>query len=213
MINEKIYTSYLSSLLSGNKKECTYITRELLDQNISIYDLYINLFQRSMYQIGKLWETNKISVAVEHMATLIIEGLLNLLYPQIFSAEHIGKSAIVSCVPNEFHQLGAKMVADIFELNGWDGFFLGANTPSIELLQLIDEKKPDLLALSMSIYFNLPALKETIQKVQTNYPQLDIIVGGQGLLECGKDIVSEYSDVSYVDSLIKLEQLIRKISS
>jgi len=211
MITEKIYTLYLSHLISGNKKECTAITKDLLNQNISIYELYTNLFQQAMYQIGKLWEENKISVATEHMATSIIENLLNLVYPQIFSAAHIGKSAIVSCVPNELHQLGAKMVADIFELNGWDGFFLGANTPSNDLLQMIDEKKPDLLALSMSIESNQPALKETIQMLQASYPVLQIIVGGQGLLTYGTYIVSNYSNVSYIDSLARLEQLIRNI--
>lgn len=213
MITEEIYHTYLSFLLSGNKRECTTITQKLLDQNVSIYDLYINLFQTSMYQVGNMWENNKISVAVEHMATSITEGLLNLIYPAIFSAEHIGKSAIISCVPNEFHQLGAKMVADIFELNAWDGYFLGANTPSIELLRIIDEKKPDLLGLSMSIYFSLPSLEQTIQMVQASYPRLDIVVGGQGFLWGGVDIIVKYSNVTYVDSLTILEQLIRKMAT
>jgi hypothetical protein len=27
-------------------------------------------------------------------------------------------------VANEYHQIGGKMVADIFELNGWRGYFV-----------------------------------------------------------------------------------------
>lgn len=210
MITEIIYNSYFTVLLSGNKKECSRIVGELIHQKISVYELYIHLFQHSMYQVGKLWENNKISVAVEHMATSITEGLLNLVYPALFSAEHIGKSAVISCVPNEFHQLGAKMVADIFELNGWDGYFLGANTPSNELLRIINEKRPDLLALSMSIYFSIPQLEQTIETVQAVYPQLDIIVGGQGFL-WGKDILSKYRNIIYIDSLYNLEKLLRNI--
>lgn len=210
MITEEIYNSYLSSLLSGDKRKCTAITQELIDKEIPIYDLYVHLFQTSMYQVGKLWETNKISVAVEHMATSVTEGLLNLVYPAIFSAEHIGKSAVISCVPDEYHQLGAKMVADVFELNAWDGYFLGANTPSGELLRMIDEKKPDLMGLSMSLYFSLPSLEKTVQTVHASYPRLDIVVGGQGFLWGGQDVVAKYSNVHYVDSLTNLEQLIQK---
>lgn len=208
MITEKTYNDYLSYLLSGNKKECAAITGALLDREVPIRDLYIGLFQKSMYEIGKLWENNEISVATEHMATSVTEGLLHLVYPAIFSAEHIGKSAVISCVQNEYHQLGAKMVADIFELNAWDGYFLGANTPSNELLRMIDEKRPDLLGLSMSIYFSLPCLEKTIQSVRASFPSLDLIVGGQGFLWGGLDVIGGYSNVNYVDSLAALEQLI-----
>ncbi|MBF0239403.1 MAG: cobalamin-dependent protein [SAR324 cluster bacterium] len=207
---EEQYNNYLSFLLSGNKTECTKIIRELIDQKIAVKDLYLNFFQRSMYQVGSLWEHNKISVAVEHMATAMTESLLNLAYPLIFSAEHCGKSAIISCVTKEYHQIGAKMVADIFELNGWDGYFVGANTPTDELLKMIDDKKPDVLALSMSLYFSLRWMEEMLQAVSATHPKLDIIVGGQGFLWGGLDTLKKYPQVEYVDSIIKLEQLIKK---
>lgn len=213
MISEKIYNHYFSCLLSGNKRECTAITQELIAQKVPVYDLYINLFQASMYQIGKLWESNKISVAVEHMTTAITEGLLNLVYPIIFSDEHIDKSAVIACVPNEYHQLGAKIIADIFELNHWDGYFLGSNTPAQELLRVIDEKRPDLLGLSMSIYFSLPALEQTIQVVKSSYPELEIIVGGQGFLWGGREVAVKYSNVNYVDSLTGLEEFIKRMAA
>ncbi|MBF0287839.1 MAG: cobalamin-dependent protein [SAR324 cluster bacterium] len=206
---EKHYDDYISALLAGNRAKCTSIVKELIEQKVAVQDLYVNLFQTSMYEVGKLWESNQISVAVEHMATAITEGLLNLVYPLIFAADHVGKSAIVSCVPKEYHQIGAKMVADIFELNGWDGYFLGANTPENEMLQIIEEKKPDLLALSMSLYFSLRTMEQTLQAVQATFPQLDIIAGGQGFLWGGLDVLAKYPQVNYVDSIVKLEKLIR----
>jgi methanogenic corrinoid protein MtbC1 len=54
------------------------------------------------------------------------------------------------------------MIADIFELNGWDGYFLGANMPVHELIKFIDDKKPDLLDLSLSIYFQSKPLSRSI---------------------------------------------------
>ena len=69
----------------------------------------------------------------EHLATAISESLLNLTYPRLFAQPRNGKSAVVTCVSNEYHQIGGKMVADIFELNGWRGHFLGANMPEADL--------------------------------------------------------------------------------
>ncbi|MBF0548416.1 MAG: cobalamin-dependent protein [Candidatus Riflebacteria bacterium] len=209
MITEEIYNRYLANLLSGNKKECSKIVTDLLDRKVLIHNLYMHLFQKSMYEIGKLWENNRISVATEHMATSITEGLLNLVYPVIFSAEHLDKRIIISCVASEYHQLGGKMVADIFELNGWDAYFLGANTPSKELLKMIDEKKPDLLGLSMSLCSALLSLEETIKTVQSSISKLPIILGGQGFAGIGKELTDKYSNTIYFDSLDKLEKWLR----
>lgn len=210
MINQDLYEKYFQAILGGDKKRCTAIVKDLLDKDISLYSLYLDLFQRSLYQVGKLWETNQISVATEHMATAITETLLSLAYPKIFSAEHKGKKAVVSCLVNEYHQIGGKMVADIFELNGWDGYFLGANTPVDDLLDMIRGKQPDILALSVSIYFNMDSLYNTLEHIREKNQDLKIIVGGQAFNWGGTDIGDKYPGVEYIPSIIALEKLLNK---
>jgi methanogenic corrinoid protein MtbC1 len=208
MITETNYNAYLSALLGGNKSACAKIVMTLIESNVEIKDLYTGLFQRSMYRIGELWEHNRISVATEHMATSITEALLTLVYPALFSKEHIGKKATISCGVNEFHQIGGRMVADIFELHGWDGYFLGANTPANDLVCAVDEKAPDLVGLSISIFFNMAALSEMIEKIRNSFPQLDIIVGGQAFRWGGAEAIKKYPNVIYVPSVEELEKLI-----
>ncbi|MCA1785919.1 MAG: cobalamin-dependent protein, partial [Desulfobacteraceae bacterium] len=163
MITETLYQQYLALLLDGNRRECARIVQQLLDRDIDIQTLYNDLFQKSMYEVGRLWEFNRISVAKEHLVTAITEGLLNLVYPRLFEKVFVDsqneKKVVISCAANEFHQVGGKMVADIFELNGWDSQFLGANTPVDHMLAHIQDEKPDLVGLSVSVYFNMPALK------------------------------------------------------
>ncbi len=159
LISDALYSAYFESLLAGDRKACVEIVQALLAQQIDIKTLHLDLFQPSLYEIGELWETNKISVAREHLATAITEGLLNLIYPTLFSGEISDNAIIVSCAPNEYHQIGGKMVADLFEFHGWDTHFVGANTPNDHLLSLIDEIKPTIVGLSLSIYFNMPLLQ------------------------------------------------------
>lgn len=210
MITNELYNIYLKNLLSGKKQECAAIVQELLKNNIQLKDLYENLFQRSLYEIGLLWESNKISVAVEHIATSITENLINLAYPLLFSAEHIGKKAVITCTPGEYHQIGASMVADFFELNGWDGYFLGANTPIDSLIQFIEKNKPDLLAISLSVYFNINALLKLIKEVHSYYPDLLIIIGGQGFNWGGKEIIKDLKNTKLIRNLAELEEIILK---
>lgn len=208
-MEEKLYNNYLEALLHGDRVQCHSIIQDLVGQGVDIRDIYLHFFQRSLYMVGKMWETNKISVATEHLATAITEGLLALLYPQLFAAEHIGKKAVVTCSVNEYHQIGGKMVADIFELNGWDSHFLGANTPMTDLLKFVQETQPDVLALSLSISSNLPKLFETAQVVRDSFKQLDIIFGGQAFRYGGYQKILELSGTSYISTLDELENTIR----
>jgi methanogenic corrinoid protein MtbC1 len=100
------------------------------------------------------------------------------------------------------------MVADIFELNGWDGYFLGANTPVRDLLDMLREKNPQILALSLSVYFNMDFMHHVLQQVQDEIPDQQIIVGGQAFRWGGTDIQDKYSNVRYVPSIKELERML-----
>ena len=212
MITEALYQKYLALLLDGNRRACAKLVQQLLEEDIDIKTLYADLFQKSMYEVGRLWEFNRISVAKEHLVTAITEGLLNLVYPRLFEKasgdSRNEKKVVISCAANEFHQVGGKMVADIFELNGWDSQFLGANTPLDQMLAHIQDEKPDLVGLSVSVYFNMPALKSGLEAIRGNFLHLDVMVGGQAFNWGGTEIIKQYSGTAYVPSLDRLNTLI-----
>jgi methanogenic corrinoid protein MtbC1 len=208
MIDEKFFETYLTLLLDGKRSKCHDIVQRLLDEKIDLKKLYADLFQRSMYSVGDLWENNRITVANEHLATAITESLLNLAYPFLFASERIGRKVVISCTANEFHQVGGKMVADIFELNGWDGHFLGANLPLEDLSRFIQEVGPDVVGLSLSILANLDHLERGIEVVRTDFPNLDLLIGGQAFRWGGIDAIKRYPGTEYISSLDELEKLI-----
>jgi methanogenic corrinoid protein MtbC1 len=212
MISRQLYQEYLNSLLVGKRLDCTRIVQDLLDQNIPIKALYNDLFEKSLYRVGELWESNRISVAKEHLATAITEGLLNLVYPRLFELEHQhkGKRVVISCAANEFHQIGGKMVADICELNGWDTEFLGANMPLDHMLLHIQETRPELIGLSLTVYANFASLEKEIKAIRSHFPHLDIFVGGQAFLWGGTEMLKQYSAVEYIPTLNDVEKFIKE---
>ncbi|MDP3539585.1 MAG: cobalamin-dependent protein [Azonexus sp.] len=205
-IDEATYASYLAALLSGNRTECARIVQELVSAGTGLKELYTDLFQRAQYQVGELWEQQRISVAVEHLSTAITQHMLTLVQAQAFSRPAIDRTIIIACVADEYHQLGGRMIADFCELRGWRGYFLGANTPLPDLLHLIEERRPDLLGLSLSVYFNLPALIKALDAVTFNYPELPILVGGQAFRWGAEAALQPYPNASYMASIDELEQ-------
>lgn len=208
MISDDLYQNYLNMLLGGNRRGCLDIVQTLLKEGIEIKLLYTELFQKSMYQVGELWEHNKISVAREHLATDITEGMLSAVYPSLFTGKQAARKAVITCAANEYHQLGGKMVADFFELHGWDSYFLGANTPIDQLTSFVDEIKPDLVGLSLAVYFNLPAFKVFLDELRSTFPALTILVGGHAFIWGGDDFCKHYPGISYMPSLNELERTI-----
>jgi len=133
-----------------------------------------------MYRIGLLWETNQITVAEEHLATAIVGRMMAALYPRFAQFNVTRGTAIVSAGPNEFHEVGARMVADFMEMDGWDVTYLGANTPATEILAILKRQKPFMLALSVATVFNLDTARRTIQIIKSDQEtrRIKIMVGG-----------------------------------
>jgi len=184
------------------------MVRRLLAENIEIRDLY-GCFQRALYQVGELWGQSQISVATEHLATSITGSMLTLVYPKLFISPRNGRRAVVACVGSEFHEIGAKMVADTLELLGWDAYFLGANTPVDGLLALLGEKKAELLGLSVSLDSHLDSLCETATRARAAYPNLEILAGGQAIRDAGGGLLS-IPNVHCLGSLLDFEAWITR---
>jgi len=209
MISEDVYNRYLEALLRGDSSTCLKMAGGLLGEQVRPVALYVELLQRSLYQVGELWEHNRVSVATEHLATAITERILAAIYPSLLSeTPPHGRTAIICCSANEYHQIGARMVADLMESTGWNVSFLGANTPIDDLLGMIEERSPDFVGLSVSLYFNMAALHRVIDRIHGNYRNLDIIVGGQAFRWGGGDIALRHPRVTYIPSLTALEQTI-----
>lgn len=208
-IPESKFYAYLSALLEGNRDECFLIAKSLIDENYSVIDVYSDLFQKSLYRVGELWDLGKISVAEEHLVTQITEEILSKINPYFKKNEKKGLSVIVSSVAKEFHQIGARMVSDIFEVNGWTSFFLGSNTPINDLLKIIELKKPNAVALSLTFYINIIRLIETIRQINQNFPELTLFIGGQAFTQGGYDLISKFNNVIYIPSIKELDLLLK----
>lgn len=204
-------SDYLEHLLSGDRNQCSNIAKKYISENPSIKDLYENVFKGALYEVGLLWENNKISVAKEHLATAITEGILNELYGDLEVLEKQNKKVILTCVENELHQVGVKMVGDVFEMNGWDSYFLGTGIPITELVKYINEERPRILAISMSIFFNYQHLLRMIDVIKQEFPDLTIILGGQAFLHKKEGDFEKIEDIKYISDLYDLDNYLKTI--
>ena len=204
------FDRFLGSLIHGDASGCALVTEHKLDNQVSILDLYQGLFQPALYRIGDLWAANRLSVATEHMATAITEGLMNRLYPRLVNRNRCGLKVVMAPVEGELHQVGAKMAADVFEMHGWDCLFLGGGQTTERLLSELKDVKPDMLGLSFSVFYHMDILQRMLTRIRAEYSDLPILVGGQGLSLGGTELEEAFK-VTCVRNLDELDALLAHI--
>ena len=207
LISAAARADFLTALLNGDRSRCLALTEQVLRSGIPVLTLYQELYQSALYQIGELWASNRISVAREHLATALVEGLLNQVYPRVIAPHRVHRRIVVASVEGELHQIGAKMVCDVFEMHGWDAFYLGADMPTCELLHLLREQGPDLLGLSLSVYLHLNTLLHMLAAGRAEFLTLPILIGGQGLRQVGPTLTLGPA-VHYVADLDALNRFV-----
>ena len=171
---------YLKEILAGKRKTALEIIMDAFRSGYSIPGLYMDVLQEALYEIGSLWENNRITVADEHLGTAITQFVMSNLYQHLeISGEQMGNSVITG-VQGELHQVGANMVSDILESDGWDVMFLGTNVPMDGVLQSIRTHKAKLFGISSTMFFNIPKVIQLVEAVRKEFGESAprIMLGG-----------------------------------
>jgi len=175
-----IAKTYLDHLLQARRSEALACIKESVEAGIPLRDIYLNVLQPVMYEVGRLWQTNAIDIAVEHYITAATQLTMAHIFPFALSNERNGKKMVGGCLGSELHELGLRMVSDLFESEGWDTYFLGAVTPGTSLLRAVEEQRPNVLCLSVTMQFGVPEARDLIKTIRTAMQDAcpKILVGG-----------------------------------
>jgi MerR family transcriptional regulator, light-induced transcriptional regulator len=157
---------YLDALLGGNRARASELVLDSVKDGVPVRDIYLEVFQRTQWEVGRLWELNRVTVAEEHYCTATTQLIMSRLYPHVFAGERGRGTLVAAAVSGDLHELGIRMVADFFEMDGWDTFFLGANTPAPGILELVERRNADVLALSATLWAHVPDVAEVIEALR-----------------------------------------------
>ena len=170
---------YMHCLLKKDSRRAMFLVRSYLEKGISLNDVYVEILAESMRRVGELWHTAQITVDTEHYCTSVTQLAMAQLYPALFDKKRRGRTLLCACPGTELHEMGARMVADVFENDGWDSIYLGAAVPEDALLDAVRENQPDLVALSVTMPQHLLACRSLTEAVHRQFPQVKIAVGGK----------------------------------
>lgn len=171
--------AYLEALLRGDRAQAARLVFDALDEGVQMREIYLWVFQPVQREVGRLWQLNRISVAKEHYCTAATQVVMASLYPRMMGGGAGRRRAVVTCVSGELHEVGARMVADFLEMDGWDSYYVGANAPKEGILRTIRERQPQLVAISTTMTFHLEKVRDLVGEIRRQEDgRLTIMVGG-----------------------------------
>lgn len=129
--------------------------------------------------IGSEWVEGRITPAQEHLASDVLDRVLEGLFDRSRSSE--GPVLVVATLPGERHGLGARLVSVAAMLEGWSVTYLGTDLPVEDLVASAGLLRASAVAISV-VGRDDPdqTLRSLIDLRKQLDPDLDILVGGRG---------------------------------
>lgn len=171
--------NFLDALLARDSARARQTIERALEQGAPVPDLYLGVLGPALQEIGHRWAMGKLNIAEEHYATAVAQSILDGLSRRLHRAERDGRLAVVTGTPGEQHALGARMVTDFLEADGWEVMLLGPGAPAADVVALVEHEQPDLVALSTATAGALDGVAEVLAALAALNPKPFIVAGGQ----------------------------------
>ena len=172
---------FLDNLLKKNLSAAIEMGEQNIRAKTDLSLFYRDTIQPAMYEVGDRWASGDLSVADEHMASALAQTVVANMQVKTPPASTSRGKAIITAATNEQHELGARMTAHVFEADGWEVTFLGANMPMADLTRMARQLSPRFIGISLAMPYHLHHVKRIIDtfKGDAALKQIDILVGGQ----------------------------------
>jgi len=180
MVKEDVLARYLEALLQGDRKACRAVVEETLQSGVPANAVYLHLIWPVMGEIERLQRTDRVTPVQEHLATRINRTIVDQLQNKLPRRPAKHKKAAVCCAHDEIQELGAQMIADLFESDGWQVRFLGGGLTNDDIFAFINEYAPDVLVIYGTAPKQAPDVRRLIDRVRAvnAWPDMRIVVSG-----------------------------------
>ena len=172
---------YLQVALGGEKRAAIKLANLLLERGVPVIDMYANVFTAAMERVGELWRAGKISIADERLASEITMAVMEKMRSAVKLPRHFSARIVILCIEGEQHYIGARMIADLFQIEGWNVDFMGPDVPTSALSSMILHRRPQLLGLSVTLPQNKRRIGDVIDEIARLEFRPSLLLGGQSV--------------------------------
>lgn len=208
---ERLRRRFVDALVLGERTLASAVVSDARQQGISAARIYLDVFAPSQVKLGDLWIEGTINIAQENLATSITLDMMDALNDEMEPRKTLGFRAVVTSVEDDFHVVGARMVADFLGIDGWDVDFLSNPIPVNDLVEFVRQRPADIVVLSSTLREFLPNAKTAAEALHVLEPSPKVLIGGPAVYTTDLDVHSLGCDGIGRDALEALTEARRLV--
>lgn len=172
--------NFLLALLEERGDAGLDLIRDALAQGLPIPDLHDHVLTKVQREIGRMWLMGEIPIADEHYGSLLVGRALDMVQERLPRAAAGAPRVLTMAVGGNLHALGIRVIAQRFQLDGWQVVDLGSNMPVEDLAWALTDRPVQLLAMSASMTLHVSAAANAVARLRSAVTACPpILVGGE----------------------------------
>jgi MerR family transcriptional regulator, light-induced transcriptional regulator len=177
----KIGLQYLTACLEARTNDAKKLILDALESGLRPQEAYIEILLPAQREIGDMWHEGDVGVAEERLVSETTREVMSLIVDRFAERANPNLTLLAASVAGNAHDIGLRAVADLFRLAGWRVIYLGANMPTLEVIQATRSFEPELVVLSATLTTQIGSLAEAIDGIKQNADSPPVMVGGLAL--------------------------------
>lgn len=173
---------FVSRLIVGDTAGCWAAVTAALQSGATPAEVYSDLLQPAMVQIGDGWRKGTVSVAEEHRATASTLRLIGQMGPLFRHRGRRNGTIVLGAVAGDHHSVPSAMLADFLSDLHFDVIDLGGNTPTASFIDVASDVD-NLIGLGMGVSVDscLASAMDQARAIKSVLPDVFLLIGGPGL--------------------------------
>lgn len=177
---DELFKQIAEAVEYGEEDSAAELTQKALDEGRDPITIIQEAFSVGVEACGEKYNQGKFFLPELMLTGEAMKAGLALVLPKLeeaSSGKFIGK-VMIGAVEGDVHDIGKNICLSMLLANGFEIVDAGVDVPADKFVELVQEKKPQIVGLGSYMSTTLPAVQESIDAIRKSGFDGKIIVGG-----------------------------------
>jgi len=145
-------------------------------EQASLAEFYDDILRPVLYDVGHLWQENKLDIGVEHVCSNTANKTIHKITDAIKPNDKMQN--IIICTPDgELHNIACNIIESLLIERGFQVNNVSPSIPTDSMISYINETKPLMILISVTLKDSIGSAVRLIKKISSAF-SIPILVGG-----------------------------------
>ena len=180
MDSERTIERLFEALVNGDRAWAREVIAETEREGVTPEDLMTEVLWPVYENVTTLFRNDQLTTLGHHLATRLLRTICDRTALRFEAEPSNGRTVFAVCGPTDADELAAEMAVDLLEREGFTVSFAGGGIAADEIMEVVQERQPDVLLLFASAPSDLPETRGLIDRMREigACDGTQIVVGG-----------------------------------